>query len=153
MNTRPGNKRANSTAPLAIEVLTATQALEVGMTRIAKHAQRTPPAWQRAPNIRFWNAAAPERFTIGGVPNGGSARKSGAGLITEVTLSLGGHAAGTPNGGGSARCRPLERPHADQPVLSAVGLASPSAAQIAIPNIPPGWYTGPPAGGVTGVGW
>jgi hypothetical protein len=37
--------------------------------------------------------------------------------------------------------------------LGVVGLASPSAAQLTIADIPPGWHAGPAAGGVTGVGW
>jgi hypothetical protein len=55
--------------------------------------------------------------------------------------------------GGSARYRPVEWPHADQSVLGFVGLASRSAAQLAMADIPPGWYAGPLAGGVIGEGW
>jgi len=52
-------------------VLAAREALEArhGEDRQTRTARN--PASQRAPNIRFWNAAAPQRRTIGGVPNGG----------------------------------------------------------------------------------
>jgi hypothetical protein len=72
-----------------------------------------------------------------------------------ATLTTPPHAPEAPDRriGAAQRYRPLEWPHADQSVLGVVGLASPSAAQIAIANIPPSWYTGPPAGGVTEVGW
>jgi hypothetical protein len=38
-------------------------------------------------------------------------------------------------------------------VSSPTAATSKAAAQLAIANIAPSWYTRPPAGGVTGVGW
>src|SRR6266851_2283035 len=59
-----GQRRANSTTPLAIEVLAAREALEARHHEDRQTRTARAPALQRVPNIRFWNAAAPERRTV-----------------------------------------------------------------------------------------
>jgi hypothetical protein len=69
-------------------VLAAREALEARHDEDRQIRTARAPASQRVPNIRFWNAFAPQRRTIGGVPNGGSGMQTvpmvGNGAVEEL---------------------------------------------------------------------